>query len=36
MLATWAPLILLAALWFFMIRQMQNVNKRAQSRMNQR
>lgn len=31
LLGTWAPLILLGALWFFMIRQMQRRRARADS-----
>src|SRR5258705_2529583 len=31
LLGTWAPLILLAALWFFMIRQMQTGGNKALS-----
>jgi cell division protease FtsH len=32
LLGTWAPLILLAALWFFMIRQMQRSRSRIDSK----
>ena len=31
LLGTWAPLILLAALWFFMMRQMQTGGNKALS-----
>jgi cell division protease FtsH len=31
LLGTWAPLILLGALWFFMIRQMQTGGNKALS-----
>jgi cell division protease FtsH len=32
LLGTWAPLILLTALWFFMIRQMQRTRSRLESK----
>jgi cell division protease FtsH len=33
LLGTWAPLILLGALWFFMIRQMQTSGNKSQARL---